>query len=148
MARPSEYTLEQAMEVCARIASGEPLTAICRDDGIPDVKTVYRWLVANEEFRLLYARAREDQADTLADQIIDIADTPVQGTKTKTDANGKVIETTEGDMIEHRRLQVDARKWIAAKMKPRKYGDQLRTELTGADGGPIRVIATPLDDAL
>lgn len=96
----------------------------------------------------MYARARDDQADTLADQIIDIADTPLQGVKTKTDANGKVIETTEGDMIEHRRLQVDARKWIAAKLKPRRYGERLNTEHTGLDGGPIIIKAEPLDDVL
>jgi hypothetical protein len=145
--RPSDYTVDITTEICARLASGEPLIAICRDDGSPDVRTVYRWLAAHEDFRLMYARAREDQADTLADQIIDIADNPMRGVKTKTDEDGNV-ETTEGDMIEHRRLQVDARKWIAAKLKPRKYGDKLSTELTGADGGPVIVRALPLDDAL
>lgn len=95
----------------------------------------------------MYARAREDQADTLADQIIEIADTPMLGIKTKTDEEGNV-ETTQGDMIEHRRLQVDARKWIAAKLKPRKYGERLNTEHTGLDGGPIIIKAEPLDDVL
>lgn len=95
----------------------------------------------------MYARAREDQADTLADQIIEIADTPMLGIKTKTDDEGNV-ETTEGDMIEHRRLRVDARKWIAAKLKPRKYGERLNTEHTGLDGGPIIIKAEPLDDVL
>lgn len=139
MARPSDYTLEKAALICARLASGESLAAICRDDESPDVTTVYRWLAAHEEFRHLYARAREDQADTLADQIIDIADTPIIGVKTKTDGQGKV-ETTEGDMIEHRRLQVDARKWIAAKLRPRKYGEKL--ELAGDATAPVRLTIT------
>ncbi len=141
MARPSEYTEEQAIEICSRLAEGQSLVAICRDDDFPDVRTVYRWLVANETFCQMYTRAREDQADTLADQIIDIADTPLRGIKTKTDAEGNV-ETTEGDMIEHRRLQVDARKWIAAKLKPRKYGERVQNEHTGANGGPIVVTNT------
>lgn len=147
MGRPSDYTLEQATEICALLASGQPLVAICRSEETPDIRTVYRWLAVSEEFRQLYARAREDQADTLADQIIEIADTPMLGVKTKTDDEGNV-ETTEGDMIEHRRLQVDARKWIAAKLKPKKYGDKLSTELTGPDGGPIRILAAPLDEQL
>lgn len=130
MGHPSDYTVEQAIEICARLASGEPLVTICRDDESPDVSTVYRWLAAHQEFRDMYARAREDQADTLADQIIDIADNPVRGVKTKTDEEGNV-ETTEGDMIEHRRLQVDARKWIAAKLKPRKYGDKTEHTISG-----------------
>lgn len=91
---------------------------------MPCMVTVYAWLRKHEEFANNYIRAREDQADTLADEIVRIADTPMLGIKTKTDAEGNV-ETTEGDMIEHRRLQVDARKWIASKLKPKKYGDSL-----------------------
>lgn len=86
----------------------------------------------------MYARAREDQADTLADQIIQIADTPMLGVKTKTDDEGNV-ETTEGDMIEHRRLQVDARKWIAAKLKPKKYADRVDTTLSGDAAAPVMI---------
>lgn len=141
MARPSEYTLDTAIEICSRLAEGEPLVVICRDDQFPDVRTVYRWLAAYDEFCQLYTRAREDQADTLADQIIDIADTPLLGTKTKTDGEGNV-ETVEGDMIEHRRLQVDARKWIASKLKPKKYSDRVDHSLSGPNGGPIVITDT------
>lgn len=98
---------------------------------MPDVSTVYRWLAANEKFRDLYARAREDQADTLADEIQAIADEPMLGQKTTKKANGDV-EVVEGDMIEHRKLRVDARKWIAAKLKPRKYGERLEHEHSGS----------------
>lgn len=99
---------------------------------MPNKATVYRWLGSNEPFRDLYARAREDQADTLADEIVNIADNPVVGIKTKTGKDG--VEITEGDMIEHRRLQVDARKWVAAKLKPKKYGDKATHEHTGPGG--------------
>jgi hypothetical protein len=80
---------------------------------------------------------------TLADEILDIANTPVVGVKTKTNEKGEV-ETTEGDMIEHRRLQVDARKWIAAKLKPKKYGDKQEIE----HSGNVSVIATAHDENL
>lgn len=137
MARPSDYTQQIAYEICGRIASGEPLTKICQGEEFPDVRTVYRWLAAHDEFRQIYARAREDQADTLADEIQAIADEPMIGSKVTTKANGDV-ETVQGDMIEHRRLRVDARKWIAAKLRPRKYGEFARNELSGTDGGAIR----------
>lgn len=146
MGRPSDYTPETALEICARLAEGQSLRAICRDEAMPDARTVFRWLEADETFRQRYARAREAQADALADEIIDIADTPVMGVKTKTTEDG--VETVEGDMIEHRRLQVDARKWTASKLRPKKYGERLSTELTGADGGPVIIKAMPLDEQL
>ena len=107
---------------------------------MPHIATVYRWLMAHETFREQYARAREDQADTLADEIQAIADEPILGKKTTTKANGDV-EIVEGDMIEHRRLRVDARKWIAAKLKPRKYGDRLEHQHEGS----VRVTVASAD---
>jgi hypothetical protein len=104
---------------------------------MPNKMTVLRWLAdeRNELFRAQYARAREIQADTLAEEILDISNTPVMGTKSVSKATG--IEITEGDMIEHRRLQVDARKWYASKLAPKKYGDKVQQEVTGANGGPV-----------
>ncbi len=103
---------------------------------MPGLSTVYRWLASNDSFRELYTRAREDQADTLADEIVAIADEPMVGKKQTTKANGDV-EIVEGDMIEHRRLRVDARKWTASKLKPRKYGEKL--ELAGDKENPLYV---------
>lgn len=122
MARPSSFTQAQADLICERLAGGQSLRAICEEAGQPDQTTVYRWLRDNEEFRKQYARAREDQAETLFDQMVTIADTPLIGTKTVTKATG--VEMTEGDMIEHRRLQVETRKWVLGKMAPKKYGDR------------------------
>jgi hypothetical protein len=140
MARPSEFSQETAASICGRLASGEPLVKICRDEEMPGLSTVYRWLGENEKFRDLYARAREDQADTLADEIQAIADEPMLGTKTTTKANGDV-ETVAGDMLEHRRLRVDARKWIASKLKPKKYGDKVEH----AHGGSVSVSIAAAD---
>lgn len=138
MARPSDYTAELADDICERIAIGESLRGICGDDGMPHAGTVCRWLARHESFREQYARAREAQADALFDDILHIADTPVEGVKTKTKEDGSV-ETQTGDMIEHRRLQVDARKWMASKLQPKKYGDKITQEHTGANGGAIEL---------
>jgi hypothetical protein len=134
--RPCKYTKAKAIAICARLAEGEPLVAICRDDDAADVSTVYRWLLVHAEFREMYARAREDQADTLADQIIDIAD---DGTRDYVkDAEG--IARVDHDHINRARLRVDARKWIAAKLKPRKYGEKL--ELGSDPQRPIVISST------
>lgn len=125
--RPSDYTPEIGAEICERIAAGNSLRTICKAADMPSDRSVYRWLASNEEFRQQYAHARELQAETLADEILDISNTTVLGVKTKTTADG--VETVEGDMIEHRRLQVDARKWLASKMAPKKYGDRVDTNV-------------------
>lgn len=140
MGRPSSFTQEIADRICERIAGGESLVSICLDEDMPARSTAFRWLSQNEAFQDIYARAREAQADALADDIVHIADTPRLGTKTVTKETG--VEVTEGDMIEHRRLQVDARKWMAAKLAPRKYGEKIQQQVTGADGGPLQVIST------
>jgi hypothetical protein len=139
MGRPSDYSLELAAAICERLANGESLKAICQLDDMPSKASVYLWLMKHQEFSDMYARAREDQADTLADEIVHIADTPLLGVKTKTTGDGDV-ETTEGDMIEHRRLQVDARKWVAAKLKPRKYGDKVQQDINHA--GKLEIVWT------
>lgn len=121
--RPSIFSEELADLICSRLAEGDSLRAICRDDDMPSVGTVCRWLTQNEAFQEQYTSAREIQAETFADELVLIADTPLIGTKTKT--VGDKVETIEGDMIEHRRLQVDTRKWVAARLLPKKYGDKL-----------------------
>lgn len=138
MGRPSEYSEETALRICERLMEGESLRKICRDEEMPGLTTVLRWLDAHEKFRTHYARAREVQADTLADEITDIADTPLEGVRveTTTGEDGCTKEVRE-DMLGHRRLQIDARKWIASKLKPRKYGEKL--ELGSDPDSPLQI---------
>lgn len=138
MGRPTVYTEQKATIICEAIAAGESGRAACKKAGIAE-SMLYAWLKDRREFQEQYARARERQADLLAAQIIEIADTPVIGIKKKTNEKGEV-ETTEGDMIEHRRLQVDARKWAAGKLAPKKYGDKLAVG-GDEDAPPIHVKA-------
>lgn len=130
--RPSDYSTETADAICELLADGNSLKSICLGENMPNRSTVFRWLSAHTSFRDMYARAREAQADSLFDEIIDIANTPIEGSKSKVDKDGNVIEISKGDMIEHRRLQIDARKWVAAKLRPKVYGDKLDVDLTGA----------------
>lgn len=135
------YTAELAETICDRLASGESLRAICRDDGMPSEALVRRWALDDHEgFFAQYTRAREIQAHVLAEEVRIISDTPMIGRKVKMSADG--VEVTEGDMTEHRRLQMDARKWYLSKVLPKVYGDKLTTELSGPNGGPIAVTMT------
>ncbi len=133
--RPTRYTPEVAADICTRLAEGESLRAICRDNAMPALRTVLGWLFDgdHEEFSQQYTRAREAQAEVWADEIVSIADEATRDLTT--DKDGKEIVSHEN--VQRSRLRVDARKWTAAKLLPKKYGDRLQH--TGEGGGPIRV---------
>ena len=101
---------------------------------MPNVATVYRWLQKLEDFRNMYTRAKEDQADTLADEIQDISDEKPMMTIVTDDES---VEKLDPVGINRNRLRIDARKWIAAKLKPRKYGD--RQILAGDAENPLEI---------
>jgi hypothetical protein len=105
--RPSEYTQEQADSLCAWVAQGHSLRSWCRQND-REPMTVYRWLREHKDFFARYSRAHEDRADSLADEIVEIADESQFGTL---------------EQIQAARLRIDARKWIAAKLRPQKWGD-------------------------
>ena len=118
--RQSLYTPELAAIICQRVAEGESLANIAREPAMPSYPTVMEWLKSNNDFAGMYRQARQDQADTLADEIIAIADSVM-------DAG-----PTDSAKVNAARLRVDARKWVAAKLKPKVYGDRVEAALTGA----------------
>jgi len=125
MARPSKYSQQMADAICDLLVDGKSLRTICSTAKMPSRSTVIRWLAENEAFRNQYARARELQADTLAEEILDIADKAVLGERLKKDGKGKVLERQTGDMVERSKLMIDARKWYAGKLQPKKYGERV-----------------------
>lgn len=129
--RPSKYTPELGDEICARLAAGESLRQICRDDSMPDESAVRGWALNLEHpFSPLYTRAREIGYHGMADEVLEIADDGRNDTLTDEDGN----EITNQDVIQRSRLRVDTRKWILAKMLPKIYGDKITQEVTGKDG--------------
>ena len=106
--RPSLYSEELTDEICERIATGQSLRTICAEEHMPDVTRVYSWLRGSDEFYHQYMRAREAQADYYADEIIEIAD----------------IETD----AQRAKNRIDARKWHASKLAPKRYGDKVQLD--------------------
>ena len=134
--RPSDYTPEIASDICELIATTpQGLEAICAEERFPSARTVYRWLEAHEEFRQIYALARERQADILAYECLDIADDSSGDTITKENADGSTYETFNNEFAARSRIRIDARKWMAGKLSPRKYGDKV--QLADADGNKL-----------
>ena len=110
--RPTTYSQETADKICELIARGMSLRAICASADMPAGGTVHRWLAEHQDFQDQHARAREEQADGVADEFIDMADSVAPET-------GEVAKA---------KLQIDARKWKAAKLAPKKYGEKLELD--------------------
>jgi hypothetical protein len=115
--------------LCERIANGESLRSICKDKAMPGLSTVFAWLAADAKFQEQYARARETQADVFADELVAIAD---EAPNLVTHGEGDQVEVAlDSAAIAHQRLRIDTRKWVASKLKPKKYGDKLDVEHAG-----------------
>ena len=136
--RPTIYSPELAAEICSAISEGKSLRTICQQDGMPARSSVFLWLSQHKEFSDQYARAREAQADTLADEILAIADDATGDYRTIAKDGAEVV-AFNGENVQRSRLRVDARKWYAGKVAPKKYGDKL--ELAGDPERPLAYVA-------
>lgn len=126
--RPTTYTPELAASICKRMADGETLRAICREEGSPDLTTIYNWRRLFPEFSQQYAIARKDQADSFAEMIIDVAQQDPAYITVSIAGGAGEKQGVDGAEVQHRRLQVDALKWIASKLRPGVYGEAAARE--------------------
>lgn len=109
--RTSKYTKEKAKDICQMIESGMTLLSIAELDDMPTVSTIYDWIDNDPEFADNYARARQRQADTFASMVM--------------------TEAFNASDAQIGRLRIDALKWTASKLAPKKYGDKVEIEQTG-----------------
>ena len=135
--RPTDYSVDICDAVCERLASGESMRSVSRDEAMPAMSTLFKWLREHQEFSEQYARAKEESADALADDIVDIADNQVGAPMLDGEGNialvdGKPVLVACAVSVAHAKLRVDSRKWAASKLKPKKYGDRITTEITGS----------------
>lgn len=137
MGRPLRMTRAIEDEICLRLALGESLIAICRDDDMPDRATVFRWLQDERsgDFRDRYAHAREQQADSFFDETKEIADDGTNDWMEQRDKDENLIGwRVNGEAVQRSKLRMEQRKWAAAKLKPKKYGEKI--DVT-TDGQPV-----------
>lgn len=135
--RPSTYSQEVAEAICERIANGEPLREICRDEAMPPWRTVYDWQTAHPEFSARIAHARELGEEAIIQDCLTIADTPLIGEEVEESENG--LKVKRGDMLGHRKLQIETRLKLLAKWNPRKWGDKIDLNHGGQENNPVEV---------
>jgi hypothetical protein len=121
--RPVVYGIDNPcwQKLCEQISEGKSLSTAIKAEGMPSYQLVMLMLRNNPEFRTMYEKAVESRADRLAEEIIELADQ-------------EMPDGLEGPMasawVQQKRMQVDARKWVASKLKPKTYGDRIDVAVT------------------
>jgi len=126
--RPTKYSLALAHRICELTATHSwGLDRLCATfPELPDSTTVYLWRSIYPEFSTIYAQAKLKQAEILAEEILQIADDASGDIKYDKDGN----ESLNGEFVARSRLRIDTRKWLAAKLLPKAYGDKKQVEET------------------
>jgi hypothetical protein len=123
MGRPKEFPDDHPVwqSILDSITSGRSLSSAIKADGMPVYSTVQLRIEKDEVFRAKYEKAVQDRADRLADEILELSDATMPDWLEGAGASA---------WVQQKRLQVDARKWVASKLKPRTYGDRLDVSVT------------------
>lgn len=139
--RPSLFNEKLAIEICSRISNGETLTAILKENEMPHISTILGWRtkedykVGDLTFGELYVLSREMQADYFADLInqdaLDAEKDVIAAAN-----NPEIDKRAISNLVQARRLKIDALKWTASKLKPQTYGEKLAV---GGTDVPIKV---------
>lgn len=120
-------------EFMAYVCAGGHLNGFCKLHGF-SYTGMLEFIHADSSRSEMYARARQERADLLADEIVDIADEDCTVVEVEDGVTTVGISTA---LVNRNKLRVDARKWVASKLKPRVYGDKL--ELSGEVGTPTKL---------
>lgn len=122
--RPTDYTQELGDRICEKIAEGKSMRSVCREEDMPGLSTVFRWIRDIKEFQEQYARACEERTEALSEEILDIADDGINDWM-EVEYKDNTVWKVNNEAVQRSRLRVDTRKWIMSKMKPKKYGDKV-----------------------
>lgn len=145
--RPTDYTTELAIDICSRISQGQSVVTISKQEGMPHQSTIYDWLAKYPEFTERYAKARELQADIFAEEILEIADTGKNDWMESNDPDN-IGYKVNGEAIQRSKLRIDTRKWLAGKLRPKKYGDSINQKVTDGDGNPLPVASNDIAERM
>jgi hypothetical protein len=124
--RPTVYTEKLADAILARLAAGEPLRTICRDEGMPDESTVRAWaLDPKHPIAERYMRAREIGLYSMADEILEIADDSRNDHVDRITRSGEVVRAVDEESISRSKVRIAARQWLLSKALPKAFGERL-----------------------
>jgi hypothetical protein len=128
--RPTKKTPAVEKRIIDGLCDGTPLRELCRQEGMPNWRTVYDWISADPDFAAQVAQARDTGTDAIAEQALDLIDeAPQRG------GDGKI----DPGYVQWRRAQVDTRLKLLACWNPKKYGSKQTVDVGNKDGEILKV---------
>ena len=121
--RPTKYNQKLADTICLLISEGQSVRQVCKLDDMPDKSQIFVWLSKYPEFQDQYAKAKRAGVESLAEELIDIADDGTNDYMEYTDKEGQTAYKVNGEAVARSRLRIDTRKWVLSKLIPKKYGE-------------------------
>ena len=136
--RPSTFNQKIADEICEGLAMGYSIRTVLKPDHMPAISTFFRWMREHEDFQKQYARSKQEAADAMAEDLLDIVDDGTNDWMT-INKGGYEMQVVDKEAVMRSRLRADTRRWLMSKMKPKKYGDKLDLTSEGK-----RIETTPI----
>lgn len=132
MGRQSTYSEDAANAICERIAEGEPLRQICRDEGMPSWRSVYRWMDAHPDFASHIAHARILGFDAIAQDALEISDDARNDYMDRVSRDGESVERIyDAEHVQRSKLRIETRLKLLSKWDPKRYGEKTEVAHTG-----------------
>lgn len=141
-ARTDPPKRDKVPEILRRIASGQSLREICRDENMPSREAFFEWLDQDKDLRRKYREATRRRADALFDEMFEIADDARNDWLERQTKSGETYEVLNREAVMRSALRVDLRKWALVRMNPKRYGDKVDLK----HGGRVKVITLSRDD--
>lgn len=133
MARQSTFTQKIADEICERLADGEPLRQICRDEHMPAWRTVYLWRSKDPDFDTAIARARDIGEEAILEETLEIADDGTNDWVEREDERtGNTRIMLDAEHVQRSKLRVETRLKLLAKWNPKRWGDRINQDINGS----------------
>ena len=138
--RPTDYTPEYAARICERLSDGKSLRAVCREEGMPAMSTVWLWVGKYPDVSHQSANAKQAGLEALAEDLLELSDDGQNDWMENNDPENPGYRLN-GEHIQRSKLRVDTRKWLLSKLVPKKYGDKMTQEHVG---NPLTVLISQI----
>lgn len=132
--------------ICELMANGWSMRQITKLDGMPGRTNINRWILKGfaedapkdlKRFAESYTRAKDLRVNFWEEEIIDISDDTSNDWMEREHPNGGSTKVADKEVVLRARLRIDTRKWLMSKLIPKRYGEKITQELTGADGAEL-----------
>lgn len=132
-------TPEVIERIISGLSEGTPLRELCRQDKMPNWRTVYDWISEDADLAARIAHAREVGYDAIAEDILDIADDGTNDWVERKRQDGSTDTVLDGEHVQRSKLRIETRLKLLAKWSPKKYGDKQTVDVGNKDGEALKV---------